>query len=145
MARNLSWKAHMIFIKKKLRKYLGVCRKIKKQLGQSAMLSLYHSMMESHTRNGIISWCHSNTTIKNSIQRSCDKFLKMAFSIGNPHYLRLCMTEHKILSIDQILFLEIGMAMQKIHNKSFPACFNDFFIETSHNMSTCSNRLFNVD
>ena len=145
VAQNLSWKSHMTSIKKKLRKNLGACRKIKKQLGETAMISLYHTMMESHVRNGITSWCHGNTTIKNSIQRSCDKFLKMTFSISNPQALRHKMNVHQILSIDQILFLEIGMAMQKIHNKSFPTCFNDFFTQTSHAMSTRSNRSFNVD
>ena len=59
--------------------------------------------------------------------------------------MRVKMTEHKILSIDQLLFLEIGMAMLKIHNKSFPSCFDDFFTETSHAMITRSNRSFNID
>ena len=54
------------------------------------------------------------------------------------------MNEHKIFSIDQILFLEIGMTMLKIHNKSFPSCFDDFFTETSHSMITRSNRSFNT-
>ena len=69
----------------------------------------------------------------------------MAFSTSNPEVLRNKMIEHKILTVDQILFLEIGKIMQNIHNKSFPACFNDFFPETSHSMNTRSNRTFNVD
>ena len=109
------------------------------------MLSLYHSMIESHIRNGITSWCHGNSVKKNSIQRSCDSFLKMAFSTNNPDIMRSKMIEKRILTIDQLLFLEIGITMQKIHNKTFPACFNDFFIETSHSMNTRSNRSFNVD
>ena len=108
----------MSFIKTKTRKNLGVCRKIKKQLGESAMLSLYHSMIESHIRNGITSWCHGNSVKKNSIQRSCDSFLNMAFSTNNPDIMRSKMIEKRILTIDQLLFLEIGITMQKIHNKT---------------------------
>ena len=62
--KHLSWKSHMTTIKKKLRKNLGACRKIKAQLGKTALLSLYHSLMESHVRTGIISWCHGNITKK---------------------------------------------------------------------------------
>ena len=135
----------MSFIKQKTRRNLGVCRKIKKQLGESAMLSLYHSMIESHIRNGITSWCHGNVVRKNAIQRCCDSFLKMTFSTNNPEILRNKMIEKKILTIDQILFMEIGVTMHSVHSKSFPACFNDFFTETSHSMRTRSNRFFNVD
>ena len=132
----------MTTVKKKLRKNLGACRKIKPQLGKSPMLSLYHSLMESHVRTGIVSWCHGNTTKKDSIQRSCDHFLQMVFP--NPD-LRLSMVSNKILSVDQILFQEIAMTMFMIHNGSFPRCFNELFVETSHSMSTRSNRSFNLE
>ena len=117
----------MVSIKKKLRKNLGACRKIKSQLGVSAMLSLYHSLIESHIRNNIVSWCHGNVTMKNSIQRSCDHILKLIFSNDNPLFIRQIMKDHGLLSVDQLLFQEIGMIMLKIHNKSFPQCFEDFF------------------
>ena len=135
----------MSFIKQKTRRNLGACRKIKKQLGVSAMLSLYHSMIESHIRKGITSWCHGNSVKKNAIQRSCDSFLKMTFSTSNPNVLRSKMIEKRLLTIDQLLFFEIGLTMLKIRNKSFPSCFNDFFTETSHSMNTRSNRSFNID
>ena len=35
--------------------------------------------------------------------------------------------------------------MFKIHDGSFPGCFNDFFTETAHRMSTRSNRSYNCD
>ena len=145
ISKNLSWKTHMTSIKQKLRKNFGACRKIKSQLGKSALLSLYHSMIETHIRTGIISWCHGNSMMKNSIQRSCDNFLKIVFSTSDSNNIRQKMKEHCLLTVDQILFQEIGMAMLKVHNKSFPACFNEFFTATSHAMTTRSNRSFNLD
>lgn len=55
------------------------------------------------------------------------------------------MIDHRLFSVDQLLFYETAITMLKIHSKSFPHCFNDFFTETSHRMSTCSNRAFNLD
>ena len=127
ITKHLSWKTHMISMKKKLRKNLGACRKIKSQLGKSAMLSLYHSLMECHVRNNIVSWCHGNITLKNSIQRSCDNFLKLMFPNTNAYDMRQTMIDHQLFSVDQSLFFEIGMTMMKIHNKSFPNCFDEFF------------------
>ena len=143
--KHLSWKSHMIAVKKKLRESIGACRKIKSQLSVSAMLSLYHSLVESHVRYGIMSWCHGNITMKNSIQRSCYNFLKMIFSTNNPDIIIQHMLNHKLLSVDQMLFFEVGLTMFKIHVKSFPECFNQFFSETTHIMSTRSNRFFNID
>ena len=140
--KHLSWKAHMITVKKKLRKNLGACRKIKSQLGKFAMLSLYRSLMESHVHTGIVSWCHGNITKKDSIQRSCNNFLNMIFPGSD---LRDVMAINHIFSVDQILFQEIAMIMFMVHNGSFPSCFNEFFTETSHRMSTRSNRSFNLD
>ena len=140
--KHLSWKLHMTDIKKKLRKNLGACRKIKSQLGKTAMLSLYYSMMESHIRTGITSWCHGNITMKNSIQRSCNHFLKLLSPLPD---IRDIAEMHQILSVDQLLFQEIGITMFKIHNNLFPSCFNEFFTETVHRMTTRSNRSFNHD
>ena len=143
--KHLSWKTHMIAVKKKLRESIGACRKIRSQLGESPMLSLYHSLVESHVRYGIMSWCHGNTTIKNSIQRSCDNFLKMIFSTNNSCVIRQHMIEHKLLTVDQMLFYEIGLTMHKLHTKTFPDCFSEFFTENSHAMITRSNRFFNIE
>ena len=55
------------------------------------------------------------------------------------------MLNHKLLSVDQMLFFEVGLTMFKIHVKFFPECFNQFFSETTHIMSTRSNRFFNID
>ena len=35
--------------------------------------------------------------------------------------------------------------MHKIYNNSFPTCFDEFFIQTSHTMTTRSNRSFNLE
>ena len=145
ITKHLSWKNHMISIKKKLRRNVGACRKVKAQLGISAMLSLYRSLMESHIHNSIVSWCHGNITLKNSIQRSCDNFLKLIFPNESPMAIRQTMIDHQLLSVDQLLFQEVGMTMLKVHNSSFPKCFEDFFPKTSHTMLTRSNQSFNLE
>ena len=127
ITKHLSWKKHMVLTKTKLRKNLSACCKVKSQLSITAMLSLYHSLIESHIRNSIVSWCHGNITMKNSIQRSCDHFLNLILLNHDPVVMRQIMKDHQLFSVDQLLFHEIGMTMLEIHNESFPKCLEEFF------------------
>ena len=131
-------------IKSKIRRNLGACRKIRSQIGQEASLKLYHSLIESHINFAITTWCFGNSSMKNSLQRSCDSFLKSTFSIYEPYLLRQIMRIEGIMTIDQLLFFEIGKCMFKIHTETFPICFQEYFTPTSHTMSTRSRRIFNT-
>ena len=137
---KLSWKTHMQTIKSKLRRNTAVCCKIKKQLDKNAFLNLYHSMMECHLRYGIDSWCFGNTTMQTSIQRSCNRFLKIALKTTDQVQLESRMEENKILSLDQLLFLEISISMFKIYNYTFPSALQNLFTPISQNRITRSGR-----
>ena len=108
ITKSLSWKPHMMFIKSKIRRTLGACRKIRSQIGQGASLKLYHSLIESPILYAITTWCFRNSTMQNSLQRTCDKFLKSTFSVYDPQTLREIMRTKGVMTIDQILFFEIG-------------------------------------
>ena len=136
IAQNLSWKKHMASIKSKLRRNLAVCRKIRTQIGQSGALNLYYYMISSHIRYGITSWCHSNTIMKSSLEKTSENFLKMVFANNNSDYIRQQMVDQRLLSIDQLLFFEIAIDMYKIHNKMLPDCFTELFASPSHCMTT---------
>ena len=142
IAQNLSWKKHMVNIKSKLRRNLAVCRKIRTQIGQLVALNLYHSMIVSHIRYGISSWCHGNAIMKNSLEKTSKQFLKMVFANNNSEYIQQQMIEHRLLSIDQLLFFEVAIDMYKIHNKMLPICFTELFQSSSHRMTTRSRNHF---
>ena len=135
IAQNLSWKKHMVNIKTKLRKNLAVCRKIRTQIGQLGALNLYHSMISSHIRYGITSWCHSNTILRKSLEKTSERFLKMVFANNSTDYIQQTMVDHRLLSIDQLLFNEIAVDMYKMHTKMLPECFNELFTTPSHRMT----------
>ena len=132
----------MVSIKSKLRRNLVVCRKIRTQIGQLGALNLYHSMISSHIRYGISSWCHGNSVMKNSLEKTSEKFLKMVFANNNSEYIQQQMIDQRLLSIDQLLFFEIATDMYKIHNKMLPDCFTELFSCPSHRMTTRSRNQF---
>ena len=145
ITKSLSWKKHMISLKSKLRRNTGVCRKIKNQVGPGAMLNLYHSMIAGHVRRDIATWCHGNTSLKNTIENICQRFLKMTLPHANSNNIHDMMAINQIMTVDQILFYEIAIIMFKIHNDIFPECFKSFFVPTMHQMTTRSRRCFSFD
>ena len=55
---NLSWKSHMLIIIKKLRSYLGVISRLKYHLNIENLIQIYHSLIESQIRYGIMDTKH---------------------------------------------------------------------------------------
>ena len=72
---NLSRKFHMIAFLKKLRSYCGVIFKLRHYLYTENLIQVYHFLIESRLRYGIIVWNHGNKTIVNKMQHNCNKFI----------------------------------------------------------------------
>ena len=99
-------------------------------------------MIECHLRYGIGSWCYSNSTIKNSIQKTCNQFISMIFKSNNKNLLELKMEENNIMSIEQLLFLNIGLTMFKIQTGSYPSTLANLIVQPTRTRITRSrNRL----
>ena len=141
---KLSWKTHMTSIKSKLRRNTAACAKIKRHLNKNAFLNLYYSMIECHLRYGIVSWCFGNSTLKYSIQRSCDRFLQMALKTDQTN-LESKMEENNILSVDQLLFLEIGLSMYNLYNDTYPTALTELFTPAVPNPSLTNRPSRNQD
>ena len=73
------------------------------------------------------------------------KFLKSTFSVYDPQTLREIMRTKGLMTIDQLLFFELGKCMYKIHTATFPVCFQDYFTPIIHIMTTRSRRTFNFE
>ena len=72
---NLSWKEHMNMIKRKICSSLGSIMRVKPCLTTKAMLILYNSLLLSHLRYCITSWCYGNRTTINQLQRICNNLV----------------------------------------------------------------------
>ena len=99
----LSWKSHMLDILSKIQRNLGVVRRIARFLDRHSLFQLYHSLIMSHIRNGIVVWFHSHAAIRKKIQACANKFLRIIFHLKPRDSVRALMKEHKLLSVNQIL------------------------------------------
>ena len=124
----LSWKDHILFLKKKLQALLVVTMKIKPCLSKDTLLIIYHSLLISHIRYCINNWCFENSTLIRKLQSICNRFLKITFNLQHNSDVTEVMKDAQLLTINNLYNLEIAQMMFKYENKQLPPAFNNFFI-----------------
>ena len=117
---NLSWKEHMNMIKRKIRSSLGSIMRVKPCLTTKAMLILYNSLILSHLRYCITSWCYGNRTIINQLQRICNKFIRAMYGIKRRGCVKNVMIKNELLNIQQLYESEIAILIYKFQKRTFP-------------------------
>ena len=110
---HLNWKSHMLDILSKIQRNLGITYKIAPFLNRNSLFELYHSLIMSHIRYGIIVWHHGNAQIRKKIQACSNKFLRLIFHLKPRDSVRSLMKENKLLSVNQIYHVEVAKIMQK--------------------------------
>ena len=116
---------------------LGVIRRIKPHLTRPALLSLYHSLIESNIRYCITVWKHGNLSVCNEIQNVCNKYLQLLTKSKLSCETRnTLMQDFNILNVNKLYDIELSIIMFKFHHGLLPDCFNNFFASTSsiHNI-----------
>ena len=61
----------------KLKSSLYCVMRIKPYLNKESLLTLFHSLILSHTRYCITTWCFGHNILLNKLQKICNKFMKM--------------------------------------------------------------------
>ena len=90
-------------------------------------------MIQSKIQYCITTWCHGNKTIKNKLQNTCNKYIKL-INEKQPK-VNGSIKSLPLLSIDQLLSEEIDTFMYKFNNKLLPHTFENFY-----QLNQCNNR-----
>ena len=122
---HLNWKAHMLDILSKIQRNLGIVYKIAPFLNRNSLFQLYHSLIMSHIRYGIVVWHHGNAQIRRKIQACSNKFLRLIFHLKPRDSVRSLMKENKLLSVNQIYHVEVSKIMQRHALGDIPSPFTD--------------------
>ena len=105
-------------------------------MNRNSLLQLYHSLILSHIRNGIVVWHHSHIAIRKKIQACANKFLRIIYFLKPRESVRSVMKENNLLSVNQIYHLEVSKLMQKYTLKTIPSPFYNIFQRQIRTSST---------
>ena len=110
---NLSWDAHINFIRKKIAKGIGIINKAKRSLNQDSLLTLYHSFVYPYITYGIEVWGSSSKTNLLGILKLQNKILRIitfspARTSALPFYKRF-----NLLNVNEIYIFKVSLFMFK--------------------------------
>ena len=103
------------------------------------MLSLYHSLLISHFRYCITSWCFGNESQIQELQRICNKFIRLVFNLKRRESVRTVLKENGLLTIKQMYQVELAIFMFGTVKKNHPTVLQNLFQSKSSRISTRSN------
>ena len=133
---HLTWTGHIRHLQNKLRSTLGVVSRIKPFLRQGSMLTLYHSLINSHLQYCITNWCIGNKTLINKLQKTCNKFIRMACNLRHYRDVTDVRKTHQLLTINQLLTKEIAVFMFKQNSGKNPDVFRNVFVKSISQYNT---------
>ena len=108
-------------------------------LTQEALLTLFHSLILSHIRYCITTWCYGHSVLLNKLQKICNKFINMIICTNPAKKRNKEITKDNILNIQQLYKLNISIFMYKSFHKQLPSAFNNIFQRKTSTVITRSN------
>ena len=131
---KLSWEPHISELCKKLSQIAGVIFKKRSLLSKEALMSVYHSLVGSSIRYGLICWGTANQNLLQKVNVIHNRIVRyITFSLpcstAWPLYCSL-----KVLPLDILIQIEWGKTMYKFQNKMLPEAFQNTLPNPNINM-----------
>ena len=143
---KFSWESQVSEICWKLSQMAGIILKIRSLLTKEAMLLVYHSLVGSKLRYGLVCWATANKTLLDKINVAHNTIITyLTFSKRCsrmwPLYCQL-----KVLPLDILIQIEQAKTIYKFEHKMLPQVFDSYFQKPAHSHNTryASNHNFQV-
>ena len=129
---KFSWESHVSELCWKLSQMAGIILKIRSLLTKEAMLLVYHSLIGSKLRYGLVCWATANKTLLDKINVAHNTVITyLTFSKWCsrmwPLYCQL-----KVLPLDILIQIEQAKTMYKFEHKMLPQVFDNYFQKPTH-------------
>ena len=93
---------------------------------EKTLLMLYRSLFMSHIRYCISSWYFRNEILIDKLQRLCNKFKRIIFTLSLMENVSRTMSEHNLITTKHTFKAEIGILMFKYHKNLLPRSFDKY-------------------
>ena len=135
---NLTWKNHVDVLAKKCSSSIGILYKVKQFLPESALVSLYNTLVLSHINYGITSWSSAGTVDKNRLHVLQKRALRAISNSDFRSHSNPLFIKYNQLKVFDLCNLNIGTFMYKYCNNLLPPAFNNMFTYNAdnHNYNT---------
>ena len=131
--KNLSWKPHIEYICQKISKSCGILNKLRNCIELETLREVYHALIHSYLRYGIIAWGTAAKSNLNPLQTLINRAIRiMSFSPFGQVDLKPLYEILEILRVEEIYTLEVAKFTFKQKNRTLPDNLAGYFkIEAS--------------
>ena len=120
----MTWKEHINSVISKINSCLGVSRRARPFLTKNALLTIYHSLMQSKINYCIETWGawqpRGNKTILQRLQAVSNKFFRLIHNMERYESVRNVLKDHQVLNVFQNYDFHVLQIMQKAVNNEVP-------------------------
>ena len=131
--KKLNWKAHMTHISTKIIMACGALARLRNRgININVLKNVYHALVHSYIRYGILIWGNTSQSVINSLQTLMNKAIRIMTNapFGNidlsPAYKQL-----EILQVSKVKSLEVGNFHFKLVNNLLPVKIGNFFLTSA--------------
>ena len=128
---TLSWKDHVEYISKKIRKSIGILSKIRYFVDSHTLIQLYYALIQPFLVYGLIVWGNTYPATLHPLfilQKKATRLI--TFSQYDQHTSPL-FKSLDILKLSDLVNFQTAVFMYKFHNRLLPSVFNNFFTPNS--------------
>ena len=133
---KLNWHNHVQYVSTKVSKAAGIIYKLRNKMPQNVLMLLYHALVETYLRYGIVSWGSAKTSALAKLQNIQNKVVRY-ITHSPPHTnINNSYKQLGILKIDELYILEIGKFMYRNSQNALPSTFDQYFSDIDHRYHT---------
>ena len=135
---KLNWVNHIIYLKNKLSKTLGILYRTRYFLNLESRLTILHSLFLTHLRYGILNWGRCSKTTLKPLCTLLNRAFRCIYFCGYRDNVTKYYQENNILTIPDMFNFELGKFMFKYNKGLLPDNFTTYFTRsnTTHSHNT---------
>ena len=135
---HLTWKSHISFIGKKIRRNIGIISKLRHFVNNKILINLYYALIYPFLTYGIVIWGNTYFSNVKPILTLQKKVIRIMTFSGFHDHTNGIFIELKLLKFPEIVFLNTALFMHDFYCGVLPSLFDDFFnaASVSHNYNT---------
>ena len=137
---NLTWDSHINAISRKISHSLYAMNLAKHILPSSAMIMLYHALVESHITYGIVAW--GNSPASRRLEKLQKQAMRIIFRMPYRAHCDPLFKSSRILKVKDIYNLNISLIGYDYLHNLLPDSFRDFYPTSAASMIT--RQSFNI-
>ena len=124
---KLKWNEHILFVKQKVSKGLGIICKAKKKFSKGTLRTLYYSFIYPYLMYGIVVWGSANHNVMQPLMKIHKRCIRViTLSSWKAHTAELFRST-RVLQIDKVFIYSVMLFMYKFHKNKLPCILNKLF------------------